>query len=71
MAVIWRPCLAVPGGSPVSPGRDSNWAFGPDANHVKQRDWRSAQDMMSLPTQREDRTFDRILDAVVRPDASW
>lgn len=27
---------------------DSNWAFGLDANYVKQRDWRSAQDMMKF-----------------------
>ncbi|MCC3262663.1 YjbH domain-containing protein, partial [Paenibacillus polymyxa] len=27
---------------------DSNWAFGIDANYVKQRDWRSAQDMMKF-----------------------
>lgn len=27
---------------------DSNWAFGTDANYVKQRDWRSAQDMMKF-----------------------
>lgn len=27
---------------------DSNWAFGVDANYVKQRDWRSAQDMMKF-----------------------
>ncbi|XWJ92117.1 YjbH domain-containing protein [Phytobacter ursingii] len=33
--VLWRPV-------------DSNWAFGIDANYVKQRDWRSAQDMMKF-----------------------
>lgn len=33
--VLWRPV-------------DSNWAFGLDANYVKQRDWRSAQDMMKF-----------------------
>ena len=27
---------------------DSNWAFGLDANYVKQRDWRSAKDMMKF-----------------------
>ncbi|MEA1063204.1 YjbH domain-containing protein [Erwinia sp. HR93] len=27
---------------------DSNWAFGLNANYVKQRDWRSAQDMMKF-----------------------
>ncbi len=27
---------------------DSNWAFGLNANYVKQRDWRSAQDMMTF-----------------------
>lgn len=27
---------------------DSNWAFGVDANYVKQRDWRSAKDMMKF-----------------------
>lgn len=27
---------------------DSSWAFGVDANYVKQRDWRSAQDMMKF-----------------------
>lgn len=27
---------------------DSNWAFGVDANWLKQRDWRSAQDMMKF-----------------------
>ncbi len=27
---------------------DSNWAFGVDANYVKQRDWRSTQDMMKF-----------------------
>lgn len=27
---------------------DSDWAFGVDANYVKQRDWRSAQDMMKF-----------------------
>lgn len=27
---------------------DSNWAFGIDANYVKQRDWHSAQDMMKF-----------------------
>ena len=27
---------------------DSNWAFGLDANSVKQRDWRSAKDMMKF-----------------------
>ncbi len=27
---------------------DSNWAFGLDANDVKQRDWRSAKDMMKF-----------------------
>lgn len=27
---------------------DSNWAFGIDTNYVKQRDWRSAQDMMKF-----------------------
>lgn len=33
--LMWRPV-------------DSNWAFGVDANYVKQRDWRSAQDMMKF-----------------------
>jgi len=33
--VLWRPV-------------DSNWAFGVDANYVKQRDWRSAQDLMKF-----------------------
>lgn len=33
--VLWRPV-------------DGNWAFGIDANYVKQRDWRSAQDMMKF-----------------------
>ncbi|WP_312690460.1 YjbH domain-containing protein [Kosakonia sp.] len=33
--LLWRPV-------------DSNWAFGIDANYVKQRDWRSAQDMMKF-----------------------
>ena len=33
--VLWRPV-------------DSNWAFGIDANYVKQRDWRSAQDLMKF-----------------------
>lgn len=33
--LMWRPV-------------DSNWAFGVDANYVKQRDWRSPQDMMKF-----------------------
>lgn len=33
--VLWRPV-------------DSNWALGVNANYVKQRDWRSAQDMMKF-----------------------
>ncbi|XNM69517.1 YjbH domain-containing protein [Escherichia coli] len=35
------------GGSALSPG-GSNWAFRLNANYVKQRDWRSAQDMMKF-----------------------
>ncbi len=33
--LLWRPV-------------DSHWAFGIDGNYVKQRDWRSAQDMMKF-----------------------
>ncbi|TCC13743.1 YjbH domain-containing protein [Kosakonia quasisacchari] len=33
--LLWRPV-------------DSHWAFGLDGNYVKQRDWRSAQDMMKF-----------------------
>ena len=33
--VLWRPV-------------DSNWAFGIDANYVKQRDWRSPKEMMKF-----------------------
>ncbi len=33
--VLWRPV-------------DGHWAFGLDGNYVKQRDWRSAQDMMKF-----------------------
>jgi hypothetical protein len=36
------------GGGSVVSSLDSNWAFGIDANYVKQRDWRSAQDMMKF-----------------------
>ncbi len=43
---------------------DSNWAFGLDANYVKQRDWRSAQDMMKFTDYSVNRTFDPHADAV-------
>ncbi|XPE37862.1 YjbH domain-containing protein [Shigella flexneri] len=39
--------MAARGGGAYRPV-DSNWAFGIDANDVKQRDWRSAQDMMKF-----------------------
>ena len=47
---------------------DSNWAFGLDANYVKQRDWRSAKDMMKFTDYSvKTWTSDRLLDAIFRP----